>query len=1049
LRKGLLSDLSMLVRIAKQLQEMVQTAEPESSVYSLLDELILKAFKVVERAVRFHDIWNQDVEREAGLEYSSAINRPPTPPVDNADDAQFPASAGIDQPTQGGATFSRTSLHEPEITNDKNGIIHNQIEEEDTGLIGQVSREPTTTNQAPTRPVSIASNRLSVAHRLSYIGKGRTTKRDNLASERLNNAHDSFTSLLGIFLGLHINSRSSHELAATTHRSVIACRQLIAVIEEIWERDGRRQDSLQAARDVMYTRLAELVKTTKDMLTAAQNDDILDSDQGQQLVLTTTNCIRAAGDCVSKARQTIERIGDFEFEADQHVAFSDQVFGALAPAPESVIAEASPEDTPQSISEQPEPTDKPLPIPPEPTARPPPPPQLTLTIDTKPLPEPPTHSPTIPSEPTISALTVHSPDSDAAPLSGSSMASGPFALLYMPAVNGTVGSLSTSQSPSTFNPPPRIDSVNASVASTTNTSAWRTSGTDGASVKSHGSTRATTPEFSQPTNEGDVMNHSFSSISEFQSVASEELALEEQILEKSYAHELILGKDGQILGGSLPALIERLTTHDSTPDATFVTTFWLTFRLFTTPIEFAKGLVERFEYVGSGPAVGLPVRLRIYNTFKGWLEAHWNAETDSDILPIVTDFAHHRLAIVLPSAGTRLIELVGKVMETGTSAITPRIVSVLTKNSASVTSFTSMSFESQFPSPNITKSQINALRASRAGGNQCNILDFDPMELARQLTIIESRPFCSIAPEELLALEWTKKGDTKAVNVRAMSTLSTDLANLVADSILQYEEPKKRAIIIKYWIKIAMKCLELNNFDALMAIICSLNSSMITRLKKTWDYVSTKTKARYDDLCAITDISKNYSVLREKVKDLVAPCIPFVGLYLTDLTFVHVGNSLNRELPGVEPKRYVINFDRYIKTAKTIGQLQRFQVPYKLAPVPELQEWIEAQFQRIRESDASNVQFYYRRSLLLEPRETQQTTQSSRMPWYSSSNNNTQSQFSQPSPPSQDIATFDAANSSQQSIQELPSPNGSKEKFNLFGSFGLSQSSEAKINNSP
>jgi hypothetical protein len=135
-----------------------------------------------------------------------------------------------------------------------------------------------------------------------------------------------------------------------------------------------------------------------------------------------------------------------------------------------------------------------------------------------------------------------------------------------------------------------------------------------------------------------------------------------------------------------------------------------------------------------------------------------------------------------------------------------------------------------------------------ARGSSVSILDFDPLELARQFTIKESRIFCSILPEELLATEWMKKSGSMAVNVRAMSRLSTDLANLVADCILQLEDPKQRAKLIKQWVKIANKCLELNNYDSLMAIICSLNSSTILRLKRTWDIVSAKTKATLENL---------------------------------------------------------------------------------------------------------------------------------------------------------------------------------------------------------
>ncbi|KAK1908311.1 hypothetical protein P3342_009158 [Pyrenophora teres f. teres] len=156
-----------------------------------------------------------------------------------------------------------------------------------------------------------------------------------------------------------------------------------------------------------------------------------------------------------------------------------------------------------------------------------------------------------------------------------------------------------------------------------------------------------------------------------------------------------------------------------------------------------------------------------------------------------------------------------------------------------------------------------------------------------------------------------------------------------------------------------------------MAIICSLNSSMVMRLKRTWELVSTKTKARLDELKSVTDVGRNYAVLRQRLQNHIAPCIPFVGIYLTDLTFIDVGNGTTRQLPGESgsDSLSVINFDKHMKTAKIIGQLQSFQVPYRLAAIPEMQDWMEAQISRMHASDQANVQSYYRRSLLLEPRE--------------------------------------------------------------------------------
>jgi hypothetical protein len=95
-------------------------------------------------------------------------------------------------------------------------------------------------------------------------------------------------------------------------------------------------------------------------------------------------------------------------------------------------------------------------------------------------------------------------------------------------------------------------------------------------------------------------------------------------------------------------------------------------------------------------------------------------------------------------------------------------------------------------------------------------------------------------------------------------------------------------------------------------------------------------------------------------------------LILSQLTFVDVGNQATRQLSGdgANDGVSVINFDKHMKTAKIIGELQRFQIPYRLTEVPELQEWIQAQIVRVRSSDSASVQEYYRRSLLLEPRET-------------------------------------------------------------------------------
>jgi len=92
------------------------------------------------------------------------------------------------------------------------------------------------------------------------------------------------------------------------------------------------------------------------------------------------------------------------------------------------------------------------------------------------------------------------------------------------------------------------------------------------------------------------------------------------------------------------------------------------------------------------------------------------------------------------------------------------------------------------------------------------------------------------------------------------------------------------------------------------------------------------------------------------------------------LTFVDHGNQPVRNLPTEDGAMAVINFDKHMKTAKIISELQRFQIPYRLAEVPELQTWMQDQLIRVRSNGEKSFQSYYRRSLVLEPREMQRAT---------------------------------------------------------------------------
>ncbi|KAH8906778.1 ras GEF [Coniochaeta sp. PMI_546] len=978
-RKSLLSELSSLVKTAKRLLEMQKLAETADDVNDIIDEMILKAFKIVTKGVRFLDILEADRRERAssvavvdtGL---AQAHVPPTPPADATtfgDKQNQSRAKDADARADGAGADAELRVPETSVSAQTTLVANKRI----SSLYPSAS----TVSNRLSHSGQVHASRLSstVSHRVSLVGTSTNGTSQNFVSERLLSCHDIFLTYSASLIGrLHLQSQSRPHLALAIKQSASSGGDLLIVVDVVCAKNALGSEFLHQSRTAMYDGIRNLVYTARDIINnpSGEFDDVVMPQDSSRLLAAATDCVIATGECVHKTKLIIERIGDFEFEADNGSLGIDLDLRSLDVLQEErerrpSTATSNPASvTESSVSETPTTTSTAVSMVSTTPSR-----LITLSVD-KPLPEVPQIMSTLSETPTNSTPPTSRPQSltEAPPASGvSSVASLRPELPPLPKISTSLLSEaeysptehSTDQE-SEFQPSFRIESMTASSTGSNNTSLSRVSES---SFVSQTSTRATTPDISSvPKNQPSL---SELSTAESLTLAEEVDEVESKLLEKTFAHELMFNKEGQVTGGSLAALVERLTTHESTPDALFVSTFYLTFRLFCTPKMLAESLIERFDYVGEAPHMASAVRLRVYNAFKGWLESHWRDELDREALPIIQQFAEFKLSAVLPSAGKRLLELSLRVMSMD-GTLVPRLVSSMGKTSTSISLY--IPPDTPIPASVLSKSQANLLNNWKAGGTCPTVLDFDPLEIARQLTIKQMTVFCSIMPEELLGSQWMKKGGVNAPNVKAMSSFSTELSNLVADTILHYSEVKKRASVIKQWIKIAHQCLELHNYDALMAIICSLNSSTITRLRRTWDIISPKRRQMLKQLQGIVEPSQNNKILRSRLHDHVPPCLPFLGMFLTDLTFVDIGNPATKTSDN---GLTLVNFDKHTRTAKIIGELQRFQIPYRLSEVPDLQEWLQYQIIRVRELEmqqGNSVQVsYYRKSLLLEPRETQ------------------------------------------------------------------------------
>ncbi|PSR97374.1 ras guanine nucleotide exchange factor domain-containing protein, partial [Coniella lustricola] len=940
-RKSLLSELSSLVKTAKRLTEQQKLPAATDEVNDTVDEMILKAFRIVTKGVRFLDVLEEDRQsRVPAVSLMPSLreenNVPLTPPADAAasDDGRstirdLDAGSRQNKDPLGPSDMTQTSQH-----------THDYLSARRSARLSQTQ-------------VNFSRLSSSISHRLSLAGPSPLSRPQNLVSERLTSSHDTFLSYMGSFIGrLHLQSQSRPDLALAIKQSATSGGELLVVVDIVCGHSSMTKELLEQPRAAMHSRILDLVHAARDILhhnNGPELADIIMPEDNTRLLAASTGCVRATGECVAKTKWVIEKIGDFEFEfsaslgIDLDLSMLDFVEADGMPATDSA-SESTPTPSQSTL-------------------------RATTSLD-KPLPEVPTTLSSRSSylEPADDGHWRPSPaaDSDVSD-HGSSVSSIRPSLPPLPKLSTSfTDEYSSAENLATIKGDRRSSYHRESLADSSATeSAYPNRGSESSLLST--STRATTPDH--------LASRTLLSLPELCITTSaghgdEVDDVESKLLEKTYAHELMFNKEGQVTGGSLPALVERLTTHESTPDALFVSTFFLTFRLFCTPELLADTLIDRFEYVDEHPNMSGPVRLRVYNVFKQWLESHWRDEKDNVALVTIKQFAETKLAAALPSASKRILDLTERVSSTE-STLVPRLVSSIGKANTSITHYIPQ--DTPLPGPVLNRSQAQALLAWRSGASVPTILDFDALEIARQLTMKQMTIFCCILPDEFLGSQWMKNGGIGSPNVKAMTALSNELSNLVADTILHYNEVKKRAAVIKQWIKIGHQCLELKNYDALMAILCSLNSSTITRLRKTWEVVNPKRREQLKSLQAVVDPAHNHKSLRAQIATQVPPCLPFQGIFLTDLTFVDIGNPATKHLQDAEGRdTTVVNFDKHTRTAKIIGELQRFQIPYRLTELPDLQDWLQSEMDRVRESDPSNnVQVtYYRKSLLLEPRES-------------------------------------------------------------------------------
>merc|ERR1719447_1036323 len=189
-------------------------------------------------------------------------------------------------------------------------------------------------------------------------------------------------------------------------------------------------------------------------------------------------------------------------------------------------------------------------------------------------------------------------------------------------------------------------------------------------------------------------------------------------------------------------------------------------------------------------------------------------------------------------------------------------------------------------------------------GKPLTLLDFEDKKVAEQMTLLDSELFQKIElPEVLLWAE--KQSEELSPNLTKFTEHFNNMSYWVRSIILTQSDAKIREKYMMRFVKVMKHLRILNNFNSFLALLSALDSAPVRRLE--WPKQVTEKLKEHSELI---DSTSSFRTYRQALAETKPPAIPYIGLVLQDLTFVHIGNQdfLPNEQQNGSPAQASVNF---------------------------------------------------------------------------------------------------------------------------------------------
>ena len=218
----------------------------------------------------------------------------------------------------------------------------------------------------------------------------------------------------------------------------------------------------------------------------------------------------------------------------------------------------------------------------------------------------------------------------------------------------------------------------------------------------------------------------------------------------------------------------------------------------------------------------------------------------------------------------------------------------------------------------------------------------DPLELARQWTLVDHALFAAIPPACLLFVTWTEpRHRLVATAIRRFIDRFNTASLWATASVLECQTAQERANRYSDLISLAAHLEALGNYNGLMAVLTGLQQACVTRLHDMLLLVDQDDKERLAGLQHTMAGNKNYANYRKALsaydadaasglKDKAGrPVVPHLGAHLAELTTIAEGNP---EFLPDQP--HLLNMTKKRLMARSVALLVSLQQRrYGLVPV--------------------------------------------------------------------------------------------------------------------